>query len=240
MGQMKARVFYKLFRDTYDIFLTVSDYTMGKMMEMGVSPQRVVNVGNRIDVDYFLPSLPRADAKRMLGLPVDRRVVGTACRFVYEKDLPLFLSTAKAIHSELLDVEFILVGSGREEPQLRQLAVRLGIGSVVRFLGSRTDMDAVFRSFDVFLLTSRQESFGRTILESLASATPIVGVVPAFGGGRRLVEEAEEFSVPTNAIVRYLPTSCSNCYGIPLGRNRWEMQVESGWFGSGISMLMNG
>ena len=153
--------------------------------------KRVVNIGNPIDVDYFRPLFPRAEAKRILGFPRDARVVGTACRLVHQKDLPLFLRTAKAIHSVMPSVEFALVGSGREEPQLRQLAASLGLESVVHFLGSRTDMSTVFRSFDVFLLTSRGESFGRTILESLASATPIVGAIPAFGGGRKIIEEAE-------------------------------------------------
>ncbi len=44
----------------------------------------------------------------------------------------------------------------------------------------------MFRAFDLFLMTSHQESFGRTILESLASGTPVAGVRPAMGGGRIL------------------------------------------------------
>lgn len=185
-----ARVFYRLCRGVYNQFVTVSDYTRQVMVDRGVSPRVVVDIGNPIDGAHYASSLSKADAKRRLGLPSDRPVVGTACRLVYQKDLPLFLQAARATSNLVPNVSFAVVGSGKEEARLREMARELGIGNVVHFLGSRTEMAEVYRSFDVFLLTSRGESFGRVILESLASGVPIVGVVPEFGGGRQLFEEA--------------------------------------------------
>jgi glycosyltransferase involved in cell wall biosynthesis len=188
---IRSSLSYRLFHHFYDSFLTVSDFTKKCMERAGVSSQRITNIGNPIDFEYFKPQLLKADAKRKLGFSSDTSIVGTACRFVHEKDLPLFLRTAKEIHSSMPDVHFALVGGGPEERMLRNLVAELGLQLVVHFVEIRSDMPVVFRAFDVFLLTSYQESFGKTILECLASATPIVAVVPGYGGGKEIVEKSK-------------------------------------------------
>ena len=188
---IRSSLSYRLFHHFYDRFLTVSDFTKKCMERAGVSSQQITNIGNPIDFEYFKPHLLKADAKRKLGFSPDTPIVGTACRFVHEKDLPLFLRTAQRIHFSLPAVHFALVGGGSDEPLLRKLAIELSIQSIVHFTGIRTDMPAVFRAFDIFLLTSYQESFGKTILECLASATPIVAIVPNYGGGKEIVEKSK-------------------------------------------------
>src|SRR3990172_12644271 len=163
-GDLRRSYFsYRLFGYFYDAFLTVSDSTMRCIEQAGVSAHRITNIGNPIDFEYFKPQLLKVDAKRKLGLSPYSPVVGTACRFVHQKDLPLFLRTAKEICSCMPDVHFALAGGGPNETMLRNLVAKLGIQSVVHFVGIRSDMPVVFRAFDVFLLTSYQESFGKTI-----------------------------------------------------------------------------
>ena len=56
---------------------------------------------------------------------LDRFIVGTACRFVPEKDLSLFLSVARTIHSLDASVCFVMAGDGVEHVLVR-FAVPLG------------------------------------------------------------------------------------------------------------------
>jgi glycosyltransferase involved in cell wall biosynthesis len=184
--ELAARVFYRLFTWLYDRFLTVGDETLEAMVAEGVPRRLITNLASPVDLDHFSPGLDRGEAKARIGLPAAAVIVGTACRLVHQKDLGLFLETAGRVSAVDDDVRFVIAGEGEEEQTLRDQARALGLEARVAFIGNRTDMPVLWRAFDLFLLTSRQESFGRTILESLASATPIVGVRPAMGGGRIL------------------------------------------------------
>ncbi len=185
-NEFAARVFYRVFRRLYDRFLTVGDETLEAMVEQGVPRHLITNLESPVDLQYFNPSLDRAEAKAQLGFPGGGLIVGTACRLVHQKDLGLFLQIAHHVCAVNRDAQFVIAGIGEDEQALRDQARALRIESRVSFIGNRTDMPVLWRAFDVFLMTSRQESFGRTILESLASGTPIVSVRPDMGGGRIL------------------------------------------------------
>lgn len=186
-----SRLGYKLFSKIYSKFMTVSDDTKSLMEQVGVPAHNIENIANPIDLKRFEPTMTKSEAKKLLGLNQNDLIVGTACRFVRVKDLPLFLKTCKCINEVMPGVQFVLAGGGIEETQLRKLTDDLGLRDVVHFVGIQTNMPIWFRAFDVFLLTSHQESFGRTIVECLATGTPIVAVVPALGGGKEIVKTAQ-------------------------------------------------
>jgi glycosyltransferase involved in cell wall biosynthesis len=67
------------------------------------------------------------------------------------------------------------------EPQLRELASRLGLGKQVRFLGYCDAPEAALDRWDLFLLPSRYEGAPLALLEALAAglvviATRVAGV----------------------------------------------------------------
>lgn len=189
-NEQACRIFYRVFSRIYDLFLTVSKETLEEMVKIGVPKARIINIANPVDLSYFRPKLGRREAKKKMGFGPDFLIIGSACRLVHQKDLTLFLSAAAHICSARQDVRFVIAGEGNEEYRLKRLAESLKIDNRVKFIGSCMDMPTLWRCFDIFLLTSHQESFGRTILESLASATPIVGVRPRMGGGE-IVDRAD-------------------------------------------------
>jgi D-inositol-3-phosphate glycosyltransferase len=74
-------------------------------------------------------------------------------------------------------------GSGLERPRaLQELATRLGITEVVRFLPPRSGaaLASVYRAADVVAVPSYNESFGLVALEAQACGTPVVAA--AVGG----------------------------------------------------------
>jgi len=78
--------------------------------------------------------------------------------------------------------ELHLVGSGAEEPALRALAEKSGVGANIRWLGKRPslDMPDFYRSIDALALPSRttpswKEQFGRVLVEAMACETPVIG-----------------------------------------------------------------
>ncbi len=77
-----------------------------------------------------------------------------------------------------LDVRFLIVGRdvGYKEDLQKQIK-ELGILEKVKFLGTLSDKNLlkVFSLADAFILFSEWEGFGITILEAMATQTPIIG-----------------------------------------------------------------
>jgi glycosyltransferase involved in cell wall biosynthesis len=69
-----------------------------------------------------------------------------------------------------------VAGAGPELARLRRLAVRLGLGDRVEFLGHVpfSRLAAEYRRARVFCLPSRQEGFGIVFLEAMAAGLPVV------------------------------------------------------------------
>jgi glycosyltransferase involved in cell wall biosynthesis len=96
-------------------------------------------------------------------------------------------------------LELHIVGDGPERAALETLAKQLGLADMVKFLGFRSDVDALLAQSHVFVLTSLSEGIPMAILEAMKSGLPVVatrvGGVPATvqeGVTGLLVESGDE------------------------------------------------
>ena len=98
---------------------------------------------------------------------------------------------AKALLITRMDPEphLIVVGSGERELALRSYVDEKGLQGVVHWLGWRKDLEQVFPAFDVTALTSFDEGTPVSLIESLASGTPVVSV--AVGGVSEILDGGE-------------------------------------------------
>ncbi len=131
---------------------------------------------------HLKPMVP-ANLKDFLGIP---RTPGSGPgavrllsvgRLAPQKNLRLMLeAVATATKVSRVPLVLTLVGSGPEEPSLRQLTASLGLQSVVGFAGqkSRAEVLDCFAQADAFLLSSDYEGFPRVLMEAAAAGLPIV------------------------------------------------------------------
>jgi len=84
------------------------------------------------------------------------------------------LDTAIKALKDVPDAHLWIAGDGPLKEELKSLTEDLGLTSRVRFLGWRTDKEALLATADIVLFPSRQEGFGNVILEAWASQTPMV------------------------------------------------------------------
>ena len=66
-----------------------------------------------------------------------------------------------------------VVGGGQELP-FRAVADRLGAGNRVHFLGVTSEPNRFFEEADVFLLPTRQDVWGTTVIEAMAAGVPVI------------------------------------------------------------------
>jgi D-inositol-3-phosphate glycosyltransferase len=152
-------------------------------------PARIAVVAPGIDHAFFAPG-DQAQARRALGLPLDRPVLLFAGRIQPLKGLLVAVRTAALVKG----AELAVVGgpSGAEgEAEIeraRALAAELGIADGVRFVPPQAHelLSTWYRAADACLVPSRSESFGLVALEAAACGTPVVAA--AVGGLRALID----------------------------------------------------
>ncbi|PWG62683.1 TIGR03088 family PEP-CTERM/XrtA system glycosyltransferase [Sediminicurvatus halobius] len=155
---------------------------------VGVPPSRIRRICNGVDTERFRPAGAEAVASR------ERFTIGTVGRLVPVKDqvtlLRAFartLATTGGVAEDGRPLELVLVGEGPLREGLETKAAELGITHACRFLGSRSDLPALYREMDLFVLPSVAEGISNTILEAMASGLPVAA--SNVGGNPELVED---------------------------------------------------
>jgi len=122
-----------------------------------------------------------------LNIAPGEKVVGCVARLRPQKGYELFLETAARVLKRTPEVKFLIVGDGEEYARLVNLSNQLGVSSRVGFVGARTDVDRIMPCFDLFLLTSHYEGMPVCLLESMASAVPVVAT--GVGGVPEVIQD---------------------------------------------------
>ncbi|WPO99572.1 glycosyltransferase [Pseudomonas sp. HR96] len=149
---------------------------------------RIRTLYNRIDVDALrAEQLTEGPAREALGLAQDSWIVGNVGRLHPDKDQATLLrGFALALPSLPERAQLVIMGKGRLEQDLIELARELGIEDKVRLLGQVADARRYFAAFDVFALSSDHEPFGMVLLEAMAAGVPVIAT--AAGGAREVVD----------------------------------------------------
>jgi glycosyltransferase involved in cell wall biosynthesis len=150
-----------------DLRAVISDSVRHRLLESGIPRDRIRLVRNGVDLEKFRASRVPSDGVRQI-------------LFVGRLDAvkrPLLLAKIAARLAMLRsarDFRFIVVGDGPEGPALRRSVRKRGLESLFEFRGQVEDTAPLFAECDVCVLTSRAEGVPLVVLESLASARPIV------------------------------------------------------------------
>jgi glycosyltransferase involved in cell wall biosynthesis len=141
-----------------------------------LSREKVISLGNSIDVDQFSDSaITKEQAKKMLGLPADSFVYGTAGRMVPTKGYSYLIQAFIKVKQKISNAHLVFAGDGRLRSELEEVAEKEGLAPFIHFLGRRSDMPDVLRAMDVFVLSSIAEGIPRAMLEAMAAGIPCIG-----------------------------------------------------------------
>lgn len=111
----------------------------------------------------------------------DKKLLTLAGRLTRLKGHHAFVDLIFELKKQGLPVHGLVVGG--EDPrrkayaaEIREKVSQLGLVADITFTGHRTDMREIYAISDlVFSLSSKPESFGRTVVEALSLGTPVVG-----------------------------------------------------------------
>jgi PEP-CTERM/exosortase A-associated glycosyltransferase len=131
-----------------DAVTTICEGLRGELAARGIPREKITVIPNAVDIEEFSTGgIPDLELKQQLGLE-GATVLGFIGSFYAYEGLALLLRAMPAILTERPNVRVLLVGGGRQETELRQLAAELGIAAQVVFAG-RVPHDTVQRYYDI-------------------------------------------------------------------------------------------
>ena len=152
----------------------------------GLLPQiTVTKPGVESDRFYFPLSKERDALRANLSLPIEKPLILFAGRFVHAKGVHVLISALEKLPE---DCELVLVGEGTAEQEYREQISALNLGNRVHIRKATQQVEDYFKACDVFVMSSKYEPLGQTILEALASGLPTA----AFSGAAGVVTATEE------------------------------------------------
>lgn len=102
------------------------------------------------------------------------RLVTHISNFRPVKRVEAVVETFGRVHAARPETRLLLVGEGPDVGKASRLVQQLGLGDAVAMLGEQDQVISLLSVSDVFLLPSRQESFGLAALEAMACDVPVV------------------------------------------------------------------
>lgn len=176
---------------------TVSEFLKDRTVEdFAVPGERIRVIPNFVDTEVF-----RRDDKpchRATLAPEGEKIVMHISNFRAVKRIPDVVEIFARI-AENVPVRLVLVGDGPERPRAVERAEELGITDKVLFLGKHSSVDELLACADLFLLPSKNESFGLAALEAMSCGVPVIA--SNMGGLPELVTHGETgFLFPMGAV----------------------------------------
>lgn len=149
-----------------------SSATAARVRGLPNADTKLTIVPNGVDLARFAPGPPDAALGGRLGLDPTVPVVGYFGRLEHGKGVDVLVEAAARLHGKLSATAFLFVGDG---PLREELAARTAaVGLPACFTGHRDDVPALLRLCAAVVLPSRQEAFGRVLIEAMAVGVPVV------------------------------------------------------------------
>ena len=153
---------------------------------------KIVLIHNGVDLDRFAKTKEGDSAE---GQKTGARLcVGMVGELAPIKGQESFLRAAAIVSSRRDDVDFMIAGedksrTGENRRLLERMIYELELRERVRITGWADDVVELLRTFDVFVSSSRSESFGIAIVEAMASGVPVVSTMTP--GAREIIDEGK-------------------------------------------------
>jgi len=113
------------------------------------------------------------------GIPLQRPMLLYVGRVAHEKNIGFLLEVVKLLSEQIPEILLVITGEGPADASLRASVKSLSIEKNVQFIGyldRNTELNACYKSADIFVFASKSETQGLVLLEAMAQGTPVVAI----------------------------------------------------------------
>jgi mannosyltransferase len=171
-GQRRHKPLTRWMLRRMDAVITTSERS-GSFLEV---PYTVVPHGT--DFEHFHPARGAEDDYAATGLP-GKYAIGCTGRIRHQKGTDLFVDAMLRLLPNYPDWTAVITGRTTAdqlvfERELKSKVAAAGLSERILFIGDVENIAVWYRRFTLFVAPSRQEGFGLTPLEAMASETAVV------------------------------------------------------------------
>ncbi len=158
--------------------------------DLGVAPQRVHVIANGIDLEEFAPASPddRCRIRQILRIK-EGPVMGTIARLSPVKGIDILIKAMPKVIAQFPSAKLLVVGQGVQLPFLKRLTNDLNLEKQVLFFPLIGRSREILGALDIFVMPSRQEGLGISVMEAQACAIPVIA--SKVGGLINLIDDGK-------------------------------------------------
>lgn len=150
--------------------VTVSDQVRKELIESGVQEEKLQTIYTGIDTKKFSDRL-EYDLRTELGISQDTKLVGCVAVLRGAKRHMDLIKTFSKLGG---NSKLIIVGDGPMKMDIENTIKQYSMEDKVIMLGHRNDIAQLLPNFDIFVLASRHEALGTSLLEAQSCGVPVV------------------------------------------------------------------
>ncbi len=135
-------------------------------------------LSNGIDLSRFAPGRVNKEIYARYDINPDKPTILYIGRVDPEKSLDILMKAFIKVVKKVPEAQLVIVGDGTMRPKLEKMAEDAGIRESVVFTGRviGNDLPQLYRTGDVFAITSKTETQSIVLLEAMATGLPAVAV----------------------------------------------------------------
>lgn len=169
-------------------FIAVSEGIQRKTQAfLGISADSFTVIPNSVELTRIMKMAAMPDAIPQKKAPVRLVSVG---RLHLAKGMDVLLHAVVKVHRQSSGCECYILGDGPEKPELMRLAGAMGLNGCLSFVGYQSNPYAWLKTADIFVSSSRWETFGIAIVEAMALGLPVIAT--ATDGARDIIDDGSD------------------------------------------------
>lgn len=159
--------------------ITLSQHMSRVLVETyGFPQERISVIPGGVNVERFRQFVSRDEARGLLDLPLNRPLILTVRRLERRMGLDSLIRAMSEVVKSHPNVLLLIAGKGSLQNELEKQIQATNLAASVQMIGAVSDetLPLLYRAADFSIVpTTAHEGFGLTLVESLASGTPVLG-----------------------------------------------------------------
>ncbi|WP_127588339.1 glycosyltransferase family 4 protein [Paenibacillus koleovorans] len=226
LGWLMVSSFESLAISQTDRTIVPSEWLKGVYQRCGIPVGKMTVIHNGIDIKSFKH---RMKASTGLLKPADKRVIISTGRLEKVKGQHVLLDALAKLNKERKDWELWVAGTGEAEKVLKDQVQRLGLKNEVKFLDRRSDVPALLKQADIFVIPSLEENYPFSLAEAQVAGKAIIA--SEVGGIKEMIDPGKNgLLVPagdSNKLYRQLKKLMADPKlqrDLAIGAHAWSVQ----------------
>ena len=157
--------------------IAVSELEVEQFNHIGISSNKIVKIPNGIDLSEYEDLPLKGSFKKKYQISKNEKIILYLGRIHKIKGIDLLIKAFAEIQNEIKNIKLVIVGPDDGFlTSIKKLTLKLGIKNKVLFTGplyGRNKLEA-YVDASIYVLPSRYEIWGMTVLEAMACNTPVL------------------------------------------------------------------